>query len=195
MVRVLRRRQHRWGLGTRDRLYSQSRSNDGSAGTSRHKAPDAVPGGNSLQAGRVEDEVNRGQASKPDESSADANSRNRKINATTTCARAMRRLVSTFPFLLPSGAECECSKRRRSHCPSPSRSLRRIRMFGRSSLKTLQQIILKLARYRAIPRCVRQAVRYPSSRWGRRSMLRHPAAAARGLSIYGSRCPPISSHG
>jgi hypothetical protein len=43
-----------------------------------------VPGGNSLQAGRVEDEVNRGQTSKPDGLAADANSKNR-TNATTTC--------------------------------------------------------------------------------------------------------------
>jgi hypothetical protein len=43
-----------------------------------------VPGGNSLQAGRVEDEVNRGQTSKPDGFAADANSKNR-TNATTTC--------------------------------------------------------------------------------------------------------------
>jgi hypothetical protein len=43
----------------------------------------------------------------------------------------------------------------------------------------------------------------PSSRWSARSTAHHPkracrehpAAAARGLSIYGSRCPPISSHG
>jgi hypothetical protein len=47
--------------------------------------PEGVPGDNSLQAGRVEDEVNSGQTSKPDGSSADANSKNRKTNATTTC--------------------------------------------------------------------------------------------------------------
>jgi hypothetical protein len=46
--------------------------------------PDAVPRHNSLQAARVEDEVNRGQTSKPDGLSADANSKNRKTNATTT---------------------------------------------------------------------------------------------------------------
>jgi hypothetical protein len=46
--------------------------------------PDAVPSDNSLQAARVEDEVNRGQTSKPDGSSADANSKNR-TNAKTTC--------------------------------------------------------------------------------------------------------------
>jgi hypothetical protein len=50
----------------------------------REEPPDAVPGGNSLQAGRVEDEVNRGQTSKPDGFAADANSKNR-TNATTTC--------------------------------------------------------------------------------------------------------------
>ena len=43
-----------------------------------------MPGGNSLQAGRVEDEVSRGQTSKPDGFAADANSKNR-TNATTTC--------------------------------------------------------------------------------------------------------------
>jgi hypothetical protein len=47
--------------------------------------PDAVPGHNSLEAARVEDEVNRGQTSKPDGFSADANSKNRKTNTTTTC--------------------------------------------------------------------------------------------------------------
>ena len=51
----------------------------------REEPPDAVPGGNSFQAGRVEDEVSRGQTSKPDGFAADANSKNRKINATTTC--------------------------------------------------------------------------------------------------------------
>jgi hypothetical protein len=47
--------------------------------------PDAVTGHNSLQAARVEDKVNSGQIIKSDEFSADANSKNRKINATTTC--------------------------------------------------------------------------------------------------------------
>src|SRR5262249_1256650 len=45
------------------------------------------------------------------------------------------------------------------------------------------------------------AVRYPSSRGGakinvaRADGREHPAGPAGGLSIYGSRCPPISSHG
>src|SRR5438876_10047903 len=62
------------------------RGNAGAVAASaiREEPPDAVPGGNSFQAGRVEDEVSRGQTSKPDGFAADANSKNR-TNATTTC--------------------------------------------------------------------------------------------------------------
>jgi hypothetical protein len=66
--------------------------------------PDAVPGHNSLQAARVEDQV---------KSASPTNRRLMPIPKTAKStpqrhARAMRRLVSTFPFPLPSRAECEC---------------------------------------------------------------------------------------
>jgi hypothetical protein len=57
--------------------------NSGAVGASAKM--EEVPGYNSLQAGRVEDEVNRRHTSKPDGSSADDNSKNPKTGPATTC--------------------------------------------------------------------------------------------------------------
>jgi hypothetical protein len=73
------------GNNTDDAPVPRGVNSGAAAASAIMEPPDAVPGHNSLQAARVEDQVNRGQVSKPDESSADANSKNRKINATTTC--------------------------------------------------------------------------------------------------------------
>jgi hypothetical protein len=103
--------------------------NSGAAAASAiMEPPDAVPGHNSLQAARVEDQVNRGQVSKPDESSADANSKNRKINATTTCeGNEAACLNIPLPAAKPRGMRVPAANDALAITPSSSRSLRRIR--------------------------------------------------------------------
>jgi hypothetical protein len=73
------------GNGSTDDAPVSRGVNAGAVAAIMEEPPDGVPGNNSLQAGRVEDEVNRGQTSKPDGSSAGANSKNRKTNTITTC--------------------------------------------------------------------------------------------------------------
>src|SRR5438445_7997798 len=60
------------GKNTDDAPVPRGVNSGAAAASAIVEPPDAVPGHNSLQAARVEDEVKRGQA-------------NRKINATTTC--------------------------------------------------------------------------------------------------------------
>ena len=72
------------GNNTDDAPVPRGVNSGAAAASAIMEPPDAVPSDNSLQAARVEDEVNRGQTSKPDGSSADANSKNR-TNAKTTC--------------------------------------------------------------------------------------------------------------
>lgn len=95
------------GNNTDDAPVPRGVNSGAAAASAIMEPPDAVPGHNSLQAARVEDQVNRGQVSSP------TNPRLMPIPKTAKStpqrhARAMRRLVSTFPFPLPSRAECEC---------------------------------------------------------------------------------------
>jgi hypothetical protein len=65
--------------------YKNAYDEPTSRGVSSEELPGAVAGYNTLQTARTEDELNKDHTSKPDGSTADANSKNRKTNPTTTC--------------------------------------------------------------------------------------------------------------